>query len=98
MVIKLSTLDSQHFWVHLGFNKLILFDKVLSELSEIFERLKKFEVIFEIWAIKVGDLNRFQWKGQTKKTKKKHFTNNISPPLLSEQSFTILHRKSIIKF
>ena len=49
--------------VHLDFYQLILFYRVLSELSDIFNRLKKIKVIFEIWAIKVGDLNRFLIEG-----------------------------------
>ena len=44
---------------HIDFYELILFYRVLNELSDIFSRLKKFKVIFEIWVIKVGDLNRF---------------------------------------
>ena len=44
--------------IHFDFYKLILFYRVLSELSDIFNRLKKFKVFFEICAVKVGDLNR----------------------------------------
>ena len=45
------------------FYKLILFCRVLFELSEILNCLKKFKVVFEIWAIKVGDRNRFLMEG-----------------------------------
>ena len=34
--------------VHLDFDKLILFNRVLSELSDIFNRLKILKVTFEI--------------------------------------------------
>ena len=46
---------------HLDFYKLILFYRVLSELSDIFNHLKKFKVIKR--AIKVGDLNKFLMEG-----------------------------------
>ena len=36
-----------HRGVHLDFYRLILFYRVLSELSDIFNHLKKFKVIFE---------------------------------------------------
>ena len=49
--------------VHLDFYKLILFYRVLSELSDIFNRLKKFKVTFEIYSDQVRDRNRFLMKG-----------------------------------
>ena len=70
-----------HRGVHLDFHKLILFYRVLSELSDIFNSLKKFKVIFEMYAIKVSNLNRFLMEGVNQKHKKKDYLiKNLSPP------------------
>ena len=55
--------DLRALGVHLDFYKSILFFRVLSELLDIFHCFKKFKVVFKIWAIKVGDLNRFLMEG-----------------------------------
>ena len=49
----------------------IYFLRVLCELLDTFNPLKKYEVIFEIYAIKVDDLNRFLLIEGTNQTRKK---------------------------
>ena len=82
--------------IHLNFYILILFYRVLSELSEIFNDLRNFKVIFEIYTIKIGDLNKLLMEGANQKGEKNHFTKNLFPLSFFKQSYSNFHRKSII--